>query len=243
MPDQIPTAAVLVIGDEILSGRTKDRNIGYIADRMTSLGIDLKEVRIVADEKDAIVEAVQALSERYSVVLTTGGIGPTHDDITAESVAAAFGVTAPVDERARAILQDHYDRTGRQMTEARLRMARIPVGADLIENEVSSAPGFSIRNVHVMAGVPMVMQAMLDALTPRLPTSIVMLSETIEAYRGETDVANLLETIQETFPQVQIGSYPYHDGNRFTTRIVVRSRDEEFLKKAVGALNEGLAAS
>ena len=241
-PASIPTAAILVIGDEILSGRTKDRNIGYIADRMTSLGIDLKEVRIVADEKDAIINAVRALSDQYTIVLTTGGIGPTHDDITAESVAEAFGVTAPVDERARTLLQDHYDRTGREMTEARLRMARIPEGADLIINDVSSAPGFSIRNVHVMAGVPMVMQAMLDALTPRLPTSVVIMSETIEAHRGETDVANLLGSVQEDFPDVQIGSYPYHDGDRFTTRVVIRSRDADMLARAVDAVKKGLAA-
>ena len=243
MPDEIRTAAVLVIGDEILSGRTKDRNIGFIADRMTSLGIDLKEVRIVADEKDAIISAIRALSDRYSIVLTTGGIGPTHDDITAESVAEAFGVTAPVDDRARALLQGHYDRTGRTMTEARLRMARIPEGADLIENSVSSAPGFSIRNVHVMAGVPAIMQAMLDALTPRLPTSVVMISETIEAHRGETEVSALLEAVQADFPQVQIGSYPYHDGERYTTRIVARSRDAEKLESAIAALNGGLKAS
>ncbi len=243
MSDEIPTAAVLVIGDEILSGRTKDRNVGFIADRMTSLGIDLKEVRIVADEKDAIIAAVRALSDRYSMVLTTGGIGPTHDDITAESVAEAFGVTAPVDARARAILQDHYDRTGRTMTEARLRMARIPEGADLIENSVSSAPGFSIRNVHVMAGVPAIMQAMLDALTPRLPTSVVMMSETIEANRGESEVSEMLEAVQAEFPQVQIGSYPYHDGERFTTRIVARCRDAEMLASAVAALKAGLKAS
>ncbi len=243
MTNNVPTAAILVIGDEILSGRTKDRNIGFIADRMTELGIDLKEVRIVADERAAIIEAVQALSGRYSVVFTTGGIGPTHDDITAETVAEAFGVTAPVDERAAAILQQHYDRTGREMTEARLRMARIPVGAELIENHVSGAPGFSIGNVHVMAGVPSIMQSMLDALTPRLPTSIVLQSETIEAHRGETDVSAMLEDVQSRFLQVQIGSYPYHDGEKYTTRIVARSRDSEMLASAVEALKSGLKAS
>jgi molybdenum cofactor synthesis domain-containing protein len=243
MSDKIPTAAILVIGDEILSGRTKDRNIGFIADRMTDLGIDLKEVRIVADQKSAIIEAVQALRARYSVVFTTGGIGPTHDDITAETVAEAFGVAAPVDERAVAILQEHYDRTGREMTEARLRMARIPEGADLIENTVSGAPGFSIGNVHVMAGVPSIMQAMLDAVTPRLPTSIVMQSETIEANRGETDVSAMLADVQAGYPQVQIGSYPYHNGEKYTTRIVARSRDSEMLASAVEALKSGLKAS
>jgi molybdenum cofactor synthesis domain-containing protein len=240
MSQSVPTAAVLVIGDEILSGRTKDRNAGFIAERMTSLGIDLKEVRVVSDDKAAIIEAVRALSERWSVVFTTGGIGPTHDDITAESVAEAFGVTAPVDPRAAAILQEHYDRTGREMTEARLRMARIPEGADLIENAVSGAPGFSIRNVHVMAGVPSIMQSMLDALTPRLPTSVVMLSETIEARRGETDISAMLEAVQAQYDDVQIGSYPYHDGERYTTRIVARSRDGERLAAAVADLKAGL---
>jgi molybdenum cofactor synthesis domain-containing protein len=242
MSDAIPTAAILVIGDEILSGRTKDKNIGYIAERMTDLGIDLKEVRIVADDKAAIIEAVQALSERYAVVLTTGGIGPTHDDITAESIAEAFGVTAPVDDRAVAILKERYDRMGTELTEARLRMARIPVGAELIENAVSSAPGFSIRNVHVMAGVPSIMQSMLDALTPRLPTSTVIRSATIEAGRGESEVSEMLEAIQAEHPGVQIGSYPYHDGKRFTTRIVARSRDDTLLAAAIDALNAGLRA-
>jgi len=241
MSQSVPTAAVLVIGDEILSGRTKDKNAGFIAERMTSLGIDLKEVRVVSDDKAAIIEAVQALSERWSVVFTTGGIGPTHDDITAESVAEAFGVKAPVDPRAAAILQEHYDRTGREMTEARLRMARIPEGAELIENAVSGAPGFSIRNVHVMAGVPSIMQSMLDALTPHLPTSVVMLSETIEARRGETDISAMLEAVQERYDDVQIGSYPYHDGERYTTRIVARSRDGNRLSEAVGDLMAGLA--
>jgi molybdenum cofactor synthesis domain-containing protein len=243
MSDAVPTAAILVIGDEILSGRTKDKNVGFIADRMTSLGIDLKEVRIVSDDKNAIIEAVRALSERYSVVFSTGGIGPTHDDITAESIAEAFGVTAPVDPRAAAILKQRYDRMGQELTEARLRMARIPEGAELIENAVSGAPGFTIRNVHVMAGVPSIMQSMLDALTPRLPTSVVMQSETIEANRGETDVSAMLEAVQADFADVQIGSYPYHDGTRFTTRIVARSRDSELLAAAVGALKAGLKAS
>ncbi len=243
MSDVILTAAILVIGDEILSGRTKDKNVGYIAERMTDLGIDLKEVRIVADEKAAIIEAVQALAERYTIVLTTGGIGPTHDDITAESVAEAFGVTAPVDDRAVAILKERYDRLGMELTEARLRMARIPQGAELIENAVSGAPGFSLGNVHVMAGVPSIMQAMLDALTPRLPTSTVIRSETVEAGRGESEVSEMLEAIQKEHPGVQIGSYPYHDGTRFTTRIVVRSRDDDLLAAAVDAVKAALKPS
>jgi molybdenum cofactor synthesis domain-containing protein len=161
MTHSIITAAILVIGDEILSGRTKDKNIGYIAEYLTNIGIDLKEVRVVADEEDEIVAAVNALRGRYTYVFTTGGIGPTHDDITADCVAKAFGVSIDVDPRARALLLTRI--AEKDMNEARLRMARIPMGADLILNKVSAAPGFRIGNVHVMAGVPSIFQAMLDA--------------------------------------------------------------------------------
>src|SRR5689334_121622 len=160
-PD-IVTAAVLVIGDEILSGRTKDKNIGYIADYLTAIGIDLKEVRVVSDDAPAIVAALDALREKYTYVFTTGGIGPTHDDITADCVAKAFGVPIDVDPRALAILQERLRATGAEMNEARLRMTRIPKGADLVINKVSGAPGIWIGNVIVMAGVPTIMQAMLD---------------------------------------------------------------------------------
>ena len=227
---EVVTAALLVIGDEILSGRTKDRNIGYIAEYLTELGIDLREVRIVGDEPEAIIEAVNALRARYTHVLTTGGIGPTHDDRTADSIASAFGVPIDVDPRARAILEAHYPPG--QLTAARLRMARIPEGAELVENPISKAPGFSIGNVHVMAGVPSIMQAMLDSLAPRLSRGRKMLSETVEAGLPEGVVAEPLAEVQKAHPGVAIGSYPYFDGTRFTTRIVCRARDRERLEAA-----------
>ncbi|MGN6307427.1 MAG: competence/damage-inducible protein A, partial [Mesorhizobium sp.] len=169
MPD-IVTAAMMVIGDEILSGRTKDRNIGHLADIMTAIGIDLKEVRIVPDEEDEIVAALNALRTRYTYVFTTGGIGPTHDDITADSVAKAFGVPCEYDAKAYKMLGDSYAQRGIEFTEARKRMARMPRGADHIDNPVSTAPGFRIGNVHVMAGVPSIFQAMLDNVVPTLKT-------------------------------------------------------------------------
>ncbi len=235
-----PTAAVLVIGDEILSGRTKDSNSGFIAETLTDLGIDLEEVRVVADRKAAIVEAVRALSAKYDYVFTTGGIGPTHDDITADAVAEAFNVPIDIDPRARAILEARYAKTDMELNAARLRMARIPKGAELIENRISGAPGFKLGNVHVMAGVPAVMQAMMDAIAETLPAAAAISSETVEAGRGEGDVAALLVTLQADHPRVRIGSYPYHDGSRFTTRIVLRSRDRAALKAARAALDAAL---
>src|SRR5687767_14160224 len=175
-----PTAGLLLIGDEILSGRTKDKNLGYIADFLTALGIDLKEARVVADIEDDIVAAVNALRSRYTYVFTTGGIGPTHDDITADAIAKAFAVTIDHDPRAVAILKAHY--SPGQLNEARMRMARIPEGAELIENPVSKAPGFRLGNVFVMAGVPKIMQAMMDQLGPRLTRGSPMISATVTAY-------------------------------------------------------------
>ena len=237
---QAPTAAVLVIGDEILSGRTKDSNSGFIADTLTDLGIDLEEVRVVADRKQAIIEAVRALSEKYDYVFTTGGIGPTHDDITADALAEAFDVSIDIDPRARAILEARYENTEMELNAARLRMARIPDGAELIENRISGAPGFRLGNVYVMAGVPAVMQAMMDAIAETLPAAAAINSETVEAGRGEGDVAALLEALQGEYQSVRIGSYPYHDGTRFTTRIVLRSRDATALKAARAALDAAL---
>ena len=175
----VVTAAILVIGDEILSGRTKDKNIGYIAEYLTNIGIDMREVRVVPDIEEEIITALNALRNRYTYVFTTGGIGPTHDDITADCVAKAFGVTIDVDPRAKALLLTRI--AEKDMNEARLRMARIPAGADLILNKVSAAPGFRIGNVHVMAGVPSIMQAMLDEVAPTLKTGVKMLSETVRS--------------------------------------------------------------
>ena len=186
------TAGLLVIGDEILSGRTKDKNIGYIAEYLTALGIHLMEVRIVGDEEGAIIDALDALRHRYTYVFTTGGIGPTHDDITADCVAKAFGVSIDVDPRALAILQERMATTGVEMNEARLRMCRIPKGADLVLNKVSAAPGVWIGNVIVMAGVPTIMQAMLDESAPKLKTGVRILAETIRADAREGDIGTQL---------------------------------------------------
>ncbi|MEW4461067.1 molybdopterin-binding protein [Labrenzia sp. ac12] len=237
--DDVVTAAFLVIGDEILSGRTKDKNIGFLADYLTALGIDLKEVRIVPDEKPEIIGAVNALRARYDYVFTSGGIGPTHDDITAESIADAFGVALNLDPRAVAIMEPHYPPG--QFTPARQRMARIPEGADLIENKVSKAPGFRIENVHVMAGVPSIMQAMMDALSPSLKTGKKMLSETVAADMPESRIAERLAAIQDAHPQTLIGSYPRATDGKFTTQIVIRSRDEAILMAAVRDVAEAVA--
>jgi molybdenum cofactor synthesis domain-containing protein len=239
---EAPTAAILVIGDEILSGRTKDKNIGFIADTLTDIGIDLEEVRIVADREAAIVEAIRALSERYDFVLTSGGIGPTHDDITADSVAKAFGVPIDVDPRAAELLIAFWQGRGIEPNESRMRMARIPEGAALIPNSVSVAPGFRIRNVFVMAGVPAILQAMMDEVVKVLPASRPVFSETIEAHRPEGDVALPAREVQAGHPEVRIGSYPYHDGERFTTRLVLRSRDAAALAAAKAAMEAALRA-
>ena len=237
---EAPTAAVLIIGDEILSGRTKDKNVGFIADTLTDIGIDLEEVRIVADREEAIVEAVRALSEHYDFVFTSGGIGPTHDDITADCVAKAFGLPIEVDQRAVDLLLPFWRKRGIEPNESRLRMARIPEGAKLIPNAVSAAPGFVIKNVFVMAGVPAIMQAMMDGVAKMLPVSTPVLSATIEANRGEGDIAVPAASVQAAHPSVRVGSYPYHDGQRFTTRLVLRSRDADALAAAVAAMDQAL---
>ncbi|MCG8562107.1 MAG: competence/damage-inducible protein A [Hyphomicrobiales bacterium] len=239
-PDAEVTAGVIVIGDEILSGRTKDANIAYIAAYLTEIGIRLKEVRIVADEEDEIVGAVNALRAAYTYVFTTGGIGPTHDDITADSVAKAFGVPIDVDERAVALMRQRFDPS--RLTEARLRMARIPEGAELVDNPVSMAPGFMLENVVVMAGVPRIMQVMLDAVTPRLRKGRKMLSRTVRVDQPEGDVAPGLRRVQDAFPDVQMGSYPFFEEGRLGTRLVLRSieigRLEDALQAALRMLEE-----
>jgi molybdenum cofactor synthesis domain-containing protein len=225
------TAAILVIGDEILSGRTKDRNIGYIAEYCTAIGIDVKEVRVVPDEEDEIVTALNALRTRYAYVFTTGGIGPTHDDITADCIAKAFGVSIDVDPRARAMLLERI--AEKDLNEARLRMARIPAGADLIENPVSKAPGFMIGNVITMAGVPAVMQAMLDVVAPRLKTGTKMLQVSIEAPgMKEGDIGTPYAALAKAHPGVIMGSYPMMQDGRFWTRLVLRSKDAALLAAA-----------
>ena len=220
-----PTAAMLVIGDEILSGRTRDSNMHHLAQQLTAHGIDLCEARVVADTHQGIVAAVQALSASYDHVFTSGGIGPTHDDITAEAVAAAFDTPISIRDDARALLQAHYDRSGQELNEARLRMARIPDGAALIDNPVSTAPGFTLRNVHVMAGVPSVFEAMVASVLPTLTGGAPLLSQTIRIDRGEGEIAGPLTRLAEAHPDVSIGSYPFIRNGVYGSNIVVRGTD------------------
>ncbi|UYO00606.1 MAG: competence/damage-inducible protein A [Devosia sp.] len=237
------TAGMIVIGDEILSGRTKDVNIGAVADFCTDLGIDLTEVRIVSDDMDSIVEAVNALRSRFTYVFTSGGIGPTHDDITADAIARAFGVALPINAQAREMLESRWKQTGTEVNEARLRMARIPEGADLIVNSVSAAPGFRIGNVHVMAGVPVIMRAMLEALAPTLKGGRKVLSVTIRAAVGEGTVGGPLGRLQEEFPDVKMGSYPQMGRDRVMTELVLRSADEPRLNEAAARVRDMVAAA
>ena len=225
------TAAVLVIGDEILSGRTKDKNIGAIADKLFALGIDLREVRVVPDVEEEIVAALNAMRYRYTYVFTTGGIGPTHDDITADAVAKAFGVEISEDPRAIALLLERIK--PEDLNAARRRMARIPQGAELVENKISKAPGFMLGNVIVMAGVPAIMNAMLEAVTPRLKTGAQMLVETIAADTvPEGAYAAGLGAIAADNPQLSIGSYPSMVDGKFHNQIVLRGRDADALAMA-----------
>lgn len=240
---KIVTAALLVIGDEILSGRTADRNIHYVAEHMTRVGIRLKEVRVVADEMGAIIGAVNELRARYTYLFTTGGIGPTHDDITADAVAKAMGVGIGHDERALDLLNAFFARRKIEATAARLRMARIPHGASLIRNAISVAPGFMLKNVIVLAGVPDVMQVMLDDITPQLDTGAKMQSVTIKLQRAEGDVADIFAAHQKTFPDVTMGSYPSFIDGRISTQLVLRSTDSARLEVARAALELKLRAN
>ena len=229
------TAALLVIGDEILTGRTKDKNIGYIAEYLTGIGIDLREVRIVPDVEAEIVAAVNALRERYTYLFTTGGIGPTHDDITADCIAKAFGVAIDRDPRAVALLRERY--RPEELNEARLRMARIPAGADLIDNPISKAPGFRLGNVIVMAGVPSIMQTMLDQVAPTLQTGSRMIIESIEAEGlAEGLYAEGLAEIALAHPTLSIGSYPSFSSTGFRNQIVVRGKDPAGVAAAAAAV-------
>ncbi len=227
-----PTAAMLVIGDEILSGRTRDANMHHLAGRLSAHGIDLCEVRIVADKQDAVVDALNALRSAWDHVFTSGGIGPTHDDITADCVAAAFGVGIDIRDDARAVLATNYPGGAADLTPARLRMARIPDGATLIDNPVSKAPGFRIGNVHVMAGVPKIFAAMLEGVVSELAGGAPLLSESVRIDRGESDVAEALGAIAARFDDVSIGSYPFQRDGRFGTNIVLRCPDRDRLDAA-----------
>jgi molybdenum cofactor synthesis domain-containing protein len=234
------TAAALVIGDEILSGRTKDQNIAAIAAHLAGLGIDLKEVRVVGDEETAIVEAVNALRSRYDYLFTTGGIGPTHDDITADCIGKAFGVPVEIDPRAVALMKPAYEKRGLALTPARLRMARVPAGSRLIPNALSAAPGFTIANVIVLAGVPAIMRAMLEAATEHLRTGTPTTTATIVLCRPEADIAEVFAAHQAAYPDIAMGSYPAFLEGTYRTELVLRGRVPERLERAASELRRKL---
>ncbi len=233
-----PTAAMLVIGDEILSGRTRDANMHHLAGRLTEAGIDLREVRIVSDDAPAITAAVKALSDGFDHVFTSGGIGPTHDDITADCIAAAFDDTIDVRDDARALLQAHYDRSGQELNAARLRMARIPSKATLIDNPVSTAPGFSIGNVHVMAGVPAVFQAMVASILPTLTGGAPLVSRSLAVMRGEGDIAGPLGAFAVDHPDLSVGSYPFQKDGIYGANLVIRGADQARVDAAFATLEQ-----
>ncbi len=240
--DTAPSAGLVIIGNEILSGRTQDANTAFLGRSLADMGIRLLEIRVVPDVLDAVVEAVNTLRERYTYVFTTGGIGPTHDDITADCVAAAFGVPLLEDPRALDRLLAHYADPS-QLNAARRRMARIPEGADLIDNPVSGAPGFRIGNVHVLAGVPKIMQAMFDGVKHTLVGGAPVLSVSVSATVREGDMAEELGAIQVSFPETDIGSYPFAKGNRIGASVVIRGTNRDQLAAAadqVAAMMEAL---
>src|SRR6201990_938046 len=237
---EIVTAGILVIGDEILSGRTKDKNIGFIAEYLTNLGIDLKEVRVVSDDEPEIIAALDALRHRYTYVFTTGGIGPTHDDITADSIAKPCAVGIDHHPEVVARFRERWGEA--DLNEARLRMARIPDGAELIQSATILAPGFKIGNVIVMAGVPTIMQAMMDIVAPKLKSGVRMLSESVRANAREGDIGGPLRLIAIAHPETVIGSYPFLDENQKPNNtLLARSREPEKLNAAMTAVKEMLA--
>jgi molybdenum cofactor synthesis domain-containing protein len=231
-----PTAAMLVIGDEILSGRTRDTNTHYLAGELTKAGIRLMEARVVADETADIVAAVNALRGRWDHVFTSGGIGPTHDDITADAIAIAFGVPITHRADAMALLAAHYDRAGLPFNDARQRMARIPDGARLIDNPISTAPGFTIGNVHVMAGVPNIMQAMLASVLPTLQGGAALLSQSLRVSRGEGEIAGPFGALAAEFPDLSMGSYPFTSNGAFGSNLVIRGTDAKQIDAAMQRL-------
>ena len=241
-PEKIWTAGLVIIGDEILSGRTKDKNIAQVASWLQVQGIRLAEVRIVPDDEGRIVEAVNALRAANDYLFTTGGIGPTHDDITVDAVAKALDVPVVIHPEARALLERYYaDKGG--LNEGRLRMARVPEGADLIPNRMSGAPGIRRGNVILMAGVPHITAGMLDALTGKLEGGAPLLSETIGCWVAESEVANLLREVEEAHENCQIGSYPFFREGRVGANFVIRSVSEEDLSSCVDTLSDGLATN
>ena len=231
-----PTASMLVIGDEILSGRTRESNMNFLAIELSKVGIDLKEVRIVRDYKPAIISAVINLSSSYDLVFTSGGIGPTHDDITSECMAEAFNRSLEIHKDARNKLEDYYRKLGKKLNSSRIGMARIPKGAELIENSVSAAPGFSIGNVHVMAGIPKVFQAMVSNIIKTLKKGTPTLSKTIKLSLAEGEIAYILEKLSSAYPELSIGSYPFVENDEFGVDIVVRGERSDLIDQFINNL-------
>lgn len=242
MPNKRPNphAAMLVIGDEILSGRTRDANMYHLAGQLTGIGIDLQEVRVVSDNHDSIVAATKALASQFDHLFTSGGIGPTHDDITADAIGAAFGVHVGIRPDAYDLMAAHYASQGLEFNEARQRMARIPDGAVLIENPVSVAPGFSLENVHVLAGVPRIFEAMLASLLPKLTGGAPLLSDTLRVEIGEGDLAEPLGAVASSLPELSFGSYPFQRDGKYGSNIVIRGTDATALAQAKARLIQAL---
>ncbi len=236
MTSASPTAALLIIGNEILSGRTQDANLNYLAKGLGEVGIRFMEARVVPDIETMIVEAVNALRSRYSYVFTTGGIGPTHDDITAAAIAKAFGVKLFRHPEAVAALDTFYQ--GKELNDARLKMAEVPENAVLIENSVSSAPGFRVENVYVLAGIPQIMQVMFEAAKPELKHGRIVKSKELSGPLSESKIAEDLTALQHKYPEADIGSYPYSTGNQYGVSIVIRSEDETALNQAYRELQK-----
>lgn len=239
--DKVWTAGMVVIGDEILSGRTHDRNIAQVASWLQVQGIRLTEARVVADDMNAIAQAVNAMRAAYDYVFTTGGIGPTHDDITVDAVAAALGVPVVVHPEAKAILQDYYKDKAGGLTDARLRMARVPEGSDLIPNRMSGAPGIRHGNLFLMAGVPHITAQMLDGLTGQLEGGAPLLSETVGCWTAESEVAEILREVERAHADCQLGSYPFFREGKTGANFVIRSTSRDSLSSAVDTLCEALA--
>ena len=220
-------AALIIIGNEILSGRTQDKNLSYLANWLNEIGIQLSEVRIIRDEEKIIIETVNYLRKTYNYVFTTGGIGPTHDDITSLSIARAFNVDLEINDKALSILKEYYKDS--ELTDARMKMTMMPKGAKLVDNPISRAPGFKMENVFVMAGIPLIMQGMLEGARQYLKGGDVIKSSSVDVFTPESNVAEDLAQLQNKFPNVEIGSYPFSKENKFGTSLVLRSKDEELL--------------
>ena len=220
-------AALIIIGNEILSGRTQDKNLSYLANWLNEIGIQLSEVRIIRDEEGIIIETVNYLRKTYNYVFTTGGIGPTHDDITSLSIARAFNVDLEINDKALSILKEYYKDS--ELTDARMKMTMMPKGAELVDNPISRAPGFKMENVFVMAGIPLIMQGMLEGARHYLKGGDVIKSSSVDVFTPESNVAEELAQLQNKFPNVEIGSYPFSKENKFGTSLVLRSKDEELL--------------